>query len=179
MCYWEENISRGCLIIIWTGPNIKIGIAQKVYELWSWFFLPKWLSYQGRILAKEQFHNSYTFWTMPILISSPVQIIMTHPLIWERGFWDNSIFSHLSTRISTLGQSMRNILDKVTKWYFLSTLNRDIWSKKIKLSCRGKKSHFGNFFKMGWDGCALLVRPSRIPQRNSKINFVLCADYSL
>ena len=42
--------------------------------------LPKWLSHQGRILAKEQFHNSYTIWAMPILIFSPVQIIMTHPL---------------------------------------------------------------------------------------------------
>ena len=32
------------------------------------------------ILAKQQFHNSYTFLAMPILIFSPVQIIMTHPL---------------------------------------------------------------------------------------------------
>ena len=37
-------------------------------------------SHQGRILAKEQFHNPYTFWAMPILIFSPVQIIMSHPL---------------------------------------------------------------------------------------------------
>ena len=42
--------------------------------------MPKWLSHQGRILAKEQFHNSYTFWAMPILIFGPVQIIMSHPL---------------------------------------------------------------------------------------------------
>ena len=42
--------------------------------------LPKWLSHQGRILAKEQFHNSYTFWARPILIFSPVQIIISHPL---------------------------------------------------------------------------------------------------
>ena len=52
------NSSRGWVIIIWTGR----------------------LPHQGRILAKEQFHNSYTFWAMPILIFSPVQIIMTHPL---------------------------------------------------------------------------------------------------
>ena len=25
-------LTRGCLIIIWTGLNIKIGIVQKVYE---------------------------------------------------------------------------------------------------------------------------------------------------
>jgi hypothetical protein len=35
---------------------------------------------------------------------------------------------------------------------------------------------FWQFFRMGWDGCALLVRPSRIPHRNSKIIFVLGAD---
>ena len=29
---------RGCLIIIWTGLNIKIGIVQKVYEWPSWYF---------------------------------------------------------------------------------------------------------------------------------------------
>ena len=28
-----HSYTRGCLIIIWTGLNIKIGIAQKVYEL--------------------------------------------------------------------------------------------------------------------------------------------------
>ena len=35
----------GCVIIIWTGLNIKIGIAQKVYELWNCSFvkiLPWW-----------------------------------------------------------------------------------------------------------------------------------------
>ena len=32
------------------------------------------------ILAKEQLHHSYTFSAMPILISSPVQITMRHPL---------------------------------------------------------------------------------------------------
>ena len=46
--------------------------------------LPKWLSYQGRILAKEQFHNSYTFWAMSILIFSPVQIIMRHSILGTR-----------------------------------------------------------------------------------------------
>ena len=42
--------------------------------------LPKWLSHQGRILAKEQFHNSYAFWAMPILISSLVANFAHHPL---------------------------------------------------------------------------------------------------
>ena len=44
--------------------------------------LPKWLSHQASILPKEQLRHSYTFWAMPILIFSPVQMIMTHPLGW-------------------------------------------------------------------------------------------------
>ena len=32
---------------------------------------------------------------------------------------------------------------------------------------------------LGWDGRALLVQPSRVPHRNSKIIFVLGADQSL
>ena len=42
--------------------------------------LPKWSPYVSIILAKGQVDHSYTFWTMPILIFSPVQIIMRHPL---------------------------------------------------------------------------------------------------
>ena len=42
--------------------------------------LPKWLSHQGTKLAKEQLHHSYTFWTMSILIFSPVYFFLRHPL---------------------------------------------------------------------------------------------------
>ena len=42
--------------------------------------LPKWFANWGIIWAKGQLDHSYTFWTMPILIFSPVQIIMRHPL---------------------------------------------------------------------------------------------------
>ena len=42
--------------------------------------LPKWLSNQGIIFAKEQLHHSYTFWIMFILIFCPIQIIMGHPI---------------------------------------------------------------------------------------------------
>jgi hypothetical protein len=45
--------------------------------------------------------------------------------------------------------------------------------KKIQISSTGKKVPFWQFFRMGWDGRALLDRPSRIPHRNSKILFVL------
>ena len=72
--------NRGCPIIIWTGLNIKTGIVQKVYEWPNWSFA-KMILQSGIILAKEQLDHSYTFWTMPILIFSPVQIIMGHPLV--------------------------------------------------------------------------------------------------
>ena len=35
---------------------------------------------QNAPLIRQSFWHSYTFWTMPILIFSPVQIIMGHPL---------------------------------------------------------------------------------------------------
>ena len=35
---------------------------------------------------------------------------------------------------------------------------------------------FWQFFRMGWNGCALLGQPSRIPHRNWKIFFVSGAD---
>ena len=44
--------------------------------------LPKFSPHGTIISAKEQFHNSYTFWAMRILIFSPVQIIISHPLGW-------------------------------------------------------------------------------------------------
>ena len=44
--------------------------------------LPKWLPHQGVILAKEQLHHSNTFWTMHILIFSPVYLFLRHPLDW-------------------------------------------------------------------------------------------------
>ena len=43
----------------------------------------------------------------------------------------------------------------------------------MALTCRGKKVPL---FKQGWDGSALLVQPSRIPHRISKIIFALGAD---
>jgi hypothetical protein len=48
--------------------------------------------------------------------------------------------------------------------------------KKIQISTTGKKVPFWQFFRMGWDGHALLGWPSRIPHRNSKIIFALGAD---
>ena len=42
--------------------------------------LPIWSPNWRIILAKYQLGDSYTFWTMSILIFSPAQIIMGHPI---------------------------------------------------------------------------------------------------
>ena len=48
--------------------------------------------------------------------------------------------------------------------------------KKFQIPCTDQKVPFWQFFRQGRDGRALLVRPSRIPHRNSKIIFTLGAD---
>ena len=48
--------------------------------------------------------------------------------------------------------------------------------KKFQIPYRSKKLSFWQFFREGRDGRALLVRPSRIPHRISKILFASCAD---
>ena len=50
---------KGCLIIIWTGLNVKIDIIQKVYE---WSSLPKRSPYWTIILAKYQLFELCLFW---------------------------------------------------------------------------------------------------------------------
>ena len=55
--------SRGWVIIIWTGLNIKIGIAQKVYELCN-------CSFAKMIVPPEKNFGKRT-----------VQIIMRHPIL--------------------------------------------------------------------------------------------------
>jgi hypothetical protein len=76
------------------------------------------------------------------------------------------------------GWSLRHFLDKVKEWHFNSTSNEVIWSKKISNSMHGSKSAILAIFRQGRDGCALLVRHSRIPHRISKILFALGADES-
>ena len=48
--------------------------------------------------------------------------------------------------------------------------------KKFQIPCTNQKVSFWQFFIQGRDGCALLVRPSRIPHRISKILFALGAE---
>ena len=67
-------------------------------------------------------------------------------------------------------------MDKIRKWHFHSTSNEVIWPPKNQISSTDKKVPFWQFFRMGWDGRALLGWPSRIPHRNRKIIFVLGAN---
>ena len=59
---------------------------------------------------------------------------------------------------------------------FIALQMKSFGPKKFQISSTGKKVPFWQFFRMGWDGRALLGRPSRIPHRNWKIIFVLGAD---
>ena len=59
---------------------------------------------------------------------------------------------------------------------FIALQMKSFGPKKFQISSTGKKVPFRQFFKMGWDGLALLGGPSRIPHRNWKIIFVLGAN---
>ena len=48
--------------------------------------------------------------------------------------------------------------------------------KKFQILCTDQKVPFWQMFRQGWDGRALLIRPSRILHRISKILFELGAD---
>ena len=48
--------------------------------------------------------------------------------------------------------------------------------KKFQISSTGNKVPIWQFFRMGWNGRALLNHPSSIPHKNRKIIFVLGAD---
>ena len=48
--------------------------------------------------------------------------------------------------------------------------------KNFQIPCTDQKVPFWQFFRQGQDGRALLVQPSRIPQRISKTLFALGAD---
>jgi hypothetical protein len=74
------------------------------------------------------------------------------------------------------GQSLRHFLDKVKNGTLTAPQMKSFGPKKIQITCTDQKVPFWQFFRQGWDGRALLVRPSRIPHRISKVLFVLGAD---
>ena len=72
------------------------------------FILPKWCSYEGSILTKEQLDHSYTFWTMIIMLSSPVANFGNHPLVTV--LESNKTQSHLKNELYLLLQtSLENL----------------------------------------------------------------------
>ena len=84
--------------------------------------LPKWFSNWGIILAKGQFDHSNNFWTMPILIFSPVQIIMGHPLqivttcSKDMRVGSDTFCDHFIEKI------FKNLLnERVAEWHFLTS----------------------------------------------------------
>ena len=64
-----------------------------------------------------------------------------------------------------------NFISLTAKCTKTSTSNGGIWPKTIQIAC--SKVPFWQFFRMGCDGRALLVWPSRIPYSNLKNIFVL------
>ena len=81
------------------------------------------------------------------------------------------LFIHFYPPKYAHGQSLRHILDKITKWHFLRTSNEVIWPMHLAHAWV-KKCHFGNFSRIllklpkwqklaNWlDWPALLVQPS-------------------
>ena len=59
---------------------------------------------------------------------------------------------------------------------FIALQMKSFGPKKFQISSTGKKVPFWLFFRVGWDGSALLGQPSRISQRNWKNIFALGAD---
>jgi hypothetical protein len=50
-------------------------------------------------------------------------------------------------------------------------IKEGIWPSKNSNPCSGKKVPFWQFFRKGWDGCALLVQPSKINAMRHKNSF--------
>ena len=110
----SSKVSIGCLIIIWTGLNIKIGIAQKIYtKWWSCSFakmLPWWDNHFGKIPVKYR--------SLMILCDSP-------PLLHYFSWYQN----HSLKNLSPFWNPGQIFLDHVLiKWG--QTQNRDKFFKE-------------------------------------------------
>ena len=116
-------IHRRFVIIIWTGLNIKIPRhSSKIIWVIKLFFCQNWRI----ILAKDQIGHSYTFWTMPVSIFSPVQIIMGHPLLAHP---DSICFRQLCSQVYIFVIFLRST-------YLFTTY---LWSLLLINSITGKK----------------------------------------
>ena len=85
-------------------------------------------------------------------------------------------FVYFYPQFLALGQSLRHVLDKVTWWHFQSTSKKAIWPKNFMNYMHGFRVSFWRFLRKGWDGCTLLMQPSKIHHSIWRILFVLGAD---
>ena len=76
-------------------------------------------------------------------------------------------YSNLSSQIGTWTE-----LDRAWDIFWIKSNNGTFIAPQLKSFGR-KKVPFWQLFRKGQDGCVLIVRPSRIPHRISKILFVL------
>ena len=122
-------------------------------------------------------------------------------LVWTFKKWghSNSPFLHCMGFIGTLNKKkflknweglmkISNLSSQISTWTELDrawdifwirqtmALNEIMWPKKLQITSRVLKVPFWQFFRLGRDGRALLVLPSRIPHRVSKIIFALGAN---
>ena len=130
------------MILILRGSlwNFSANLALCAPRGWCGLAWQKLAKYQNR-------HNSYTFWAMPILIFSPVQIIMRHPI--DNDFDRNSTCSinynvynryhHIHS--GCIGEAHRQNTWKIegirdsgmTNWTTKYIV--DIWCRMFELKC--------------------------------------------
>ena len=103
-------IHRGCLIIIWTGLNIKIGIPQKVYEWPSCYFAKIFLQSQlGIILAKGQLDHSHIYF-----LNYANFILMPYPC--SHFYFDIKFGDRLYSKENRLGSPLLFWIQSVAKF---------------------------------------------------------------
>ena len=76
------------------------------------------------ILAKYQLGHSYTFWTMPFLIFSPVQMIIGHPLLLIHHL--TSLQSCFKVKIMNFARGKRPSMasERLSMWCLLKSIKR-------------------------------------------------------
>ena len=139
------------------------------------------------ILAKEQFH---TFWAMPILIFSPVQMIMTHPLFihsFFQVFWGDCedsrwfVFTHpLRVYVRSCLRLFRILWQLLLRW----KRQKNWWSSQNQYGKNG--SVWGNgqsFGPMFWysrhHSCAKNVKTIQIIFRqNPALFYIISIPYA-
>ena len=139
--------------------------------------LPKWLSHGGIFLAKWQLDHSYTFWTISIMMFSPVYFFWVHTLLksvlgmheqqipkCSRSFYEirTSVKFGFFFFVKTCGEqiivSLLNdcvVLDMyltkgqlISKWLFVPSISSKKNENKSTLGfIVGKKNSFIRFFE--------------------------------